>query len=513
MFTLTSPHYQILASPVRGRWQGPQGSINRNGWVGFVPGRGGINGSTVGIRWVSEGVNAIPLAVYDLDGDGAPEVIYSNWTHLLVLDGRDGSLKFEFHPHRAPNWTDTINVEDAGVVDLKEGGKEIFVTVGYCGMVYALSAGGEVLWEISLTNESEFTAEGCGWWALALSGISDIDMDGEPELLINDVTEDAGTLYCIDTRGHLEWVFPMDGGFIVRNPVIADLNGNGIPEIIFGCGEALCAVEYGKGVVWSVGVTGNVTGSPAIADLDGDDRPEIILITREGYLNIVHPPTGKARAKLPTEQVTQPPVVADIDGDGEPEILCILPVWDRARGHYVDAMLYVLNSSGSVEWSLDLHNVAGGLEAPVVADIDGDGELEILVRRYNRLVALDSADAYLSVTPSGPYLNVTWGFRIGPLNRPEVAVQVSEDGKTLAVFKAREISIKVGPGSYRITLLMNGRPFKAVEVEISQESVSKTSQLTGRLACALAAMIILLLVITSVVWRVRRKRSSRPRAN
>ncbi len=507
---------------------------------------------------MSEGVNAIPLAVYDLDGDGAPEVIYSNWTHLLVLDGRDGSLKFEFHP-QAPNWTDTMNVEDAAVVDLKEGGKEIFVTVGYCGMVYALSAGGEVLWGISLMNESEFTAEGCGWWALALSGISDIDMDGELELLINDVTEDTGTLYCIDTRGHLEWVFPMDGGFIVRNPVIADLNGdgrpeiavmasrlfhwenryiylldgsgklkwsirvsatggglsaydlngNGIPEIIFGCGEALCAVEYGKGVVWSVGVTGNVTGSPAIADLDGDDRPEIILITREGYLNIVHPPTGKAHVKLPTEQVTQPPVVADIDGDGEPEILCILPVWDRARGHYVDAMLYVLNSGGSVEWSLDLHNVAGGLEAPVVADIDGDGELEILVRRYNRLVALDSADAYLDVTPSGPYLNVTWGFRIEPLNRPEVAVQVSEDGKTLAVFKAREISIKVGPGSYRITLLMNGRPFKAVEAEISQESVSKTSQLTGRLACTLAAMIILLLVITSVVWRVRRKRSSR----
>ena len=78
----------------------------------------------------------------DLYRDGVPEVIYGNWTHLLVLYGRDGSLKFEFLPHRAPNWTDTINVEGAAVVDLKEG-KEIFVTVGYCGMVYALSAGGK----------------------------------------------------------------------------------------------------------------------------------------------------------------------------------------------------------------------------------------------------------------------------------------------------------------------------------------------------------------------------------
>ncbi len=77
-------------------WLGFQGSINRNGLVGFVSGRGRINNFAVGIRWMGGAVNArLPLAVYDLDGDGIPEVIYSNETYLFALDGRDGSLKFK----------------------------------------------------------------------------------------------------------------------------------------------------------------------------------------------------------------------------------------------------------------------------------------------------------------------------------------------------------------------------------------------------------------------------------
>ncbi len=519
--------------------------ISENVSAGFIPGRGRISRSTVAIRWVGEAANAGPVrTVHDLDGDGIPEVVYSTRTELIVLDGRSGSLKFRFLPGGWLWWlTHDDVIEDVAVVDLG-GRREIVLTTAYCGMVHALSADGDVLWEISLVSPGNgpCTKENPGWRILVLSDVGDVDGDGVPELLINEVEEGVGILYCVDARGHLEWVLSpgVTGGFNLLSPVIADfdvdgepeivtkayryseesylyvlngrgelewstrvngggmgirihdLDGDGIPEAIFGCGGSLCAAEYGRGITWSIGVVGNVTGAPAIADLDGDGEPELVLVTREAYLNIVHPFDGVEHVKLPSGLVTQPPVVADIDGDGSPEILCLLPVWD---GGQVDGLLYVLNTSGSLEWSLDLHNPVGPQETPLVADVDGDGELEILVRVDGRLVALDSAEAHLEVVPRDGRLDISCSFGELLLGSPRVEIRVIGSDGIVATLKVRRASLEVDPGRYRVELLMEGRPIETVEVEVGG-GIAEGSWLILISALVAAAVILILMALS-----------------
>ncbi|MCD6498947.1 MAG: VCBS repeat-containing protein [Deltaproteobacteria bacterium] len=73
-------------------------------------------------------------------------------------------------------------------------------------------------------------------------------------------------------------------------------------------------------------------------------------------------------------------VVADLNGDGSPEI--IFGTWGEQLG---DGHLVILSSRGEKLYDIELPNQRengngiGAAVAPTVADLDGDGTLEILV--------------------------------------------------------------------------------------------------------------------------------------
>jgi hypothetical protein len=124
--------------------------------------------------------------------------------------------------------------------------------------------------------------------------------------------------------------------------------------------------------------------APVAADIEGDDRPEILGPINDGYL-YAYSPEGRllwryhyARG-IPLTYASEPAVV-DLTGDGRPEI--VFGVWSDSPG---DGRLVILSAGGSV-----LHDVAlpgqaengngvGAAACPTIADVDGDGQLEILV--------------------------------------------------------------------------------------------------------------------------------------
>ncbi len=79
----------------------------------------------------------------------------------------------------------------------------------------------------------------------------------------------------------------MDDVVFFVNPVVADLDGDNLPEVIAGSGGSLIhAINYNSAMPdgfpkmtghWNI-------SSPAIADLDRDGLLEIIMITHDGYL-------------------------------------------------------------------------------------------------------------------------------------------------------------------------------------------------------------------------------------
>lgn len=191
--------------------------------------------------------------------------------------------------------------------------------------------------------------------------VADIDLDGDPEVVI----AAEGTIRILDGQTGELWCgvdFDGDGSDCVGNDAIRT------QPVPLG-GDTLRA------------------GPPTIADFDGDGRPEIGVAADDSYavLDIyrededVVQPGGAAPAQpgdmyVRWANTTQDASAAsgasvfDFQGDGIAEVVyvdeCYLRVYSGTDG---DVILEVENSSATIH------------EYPVVADVDGDGNSEILV--------------------------------------------------------------------------------------------------------------------------------------
>jgi hypothetical protein len=106
-----------------------------------------------------------------------------------------------------------------------------------------------------------------------------------------------------------------------------------------------------------------------------------------------------------------PPVVADLDGDGRGEV--IFASWTR-HGSKKKAYLYVLDDLGRVLRKTELPHSAnadfsGALASPTLADVDGDGSLDVVLNTVDTGVVVFSlpgaaTDRVLWGTGRGNYL-------------------------------------------------------------------------------------------------------------
>jgi hypothetical protein len=87
------------------------------------------------------------------------------------------------------------------------------------------------------------------------------------------------------------WPRLMEDFQFFMSPAVADLNGDGLPEVINGTGSyILHAIDVNgdEPPGWPKFTNGWIAASPTVGDLDGDGTREVVSVTRDGYLFAWH---------------------------------------------------------------------------------------------------------------------------------------------------------------------------------------------------------------------------------
>jgi len=242
--------------------------------------------------------------------------------------------------------------------------------------------------DFTLEWESPRHNERC--WGLA---VGDCDDDGDLELVVGD---GEGDLFVYDASTHdLEW---KRTGKMVRDAhgiLVADLEGDGATEIVVGTGYK---TDQGWGTlyVWAGDGGSDVplrTYGPydsrlrgiAMADLDGDGENELVFgsgvnlgdIEGQGYLRVVDAATGALEWQ--SEDLggdAQGVVVRDTDLDERPNI--VVGSGYRYREGHVTVFQYDA-PSGTYEEQWRSGNIGPKAWGVAVGDADGDGAVEVVV--------------------------------------------------------------------------------------------------------------------------------------
>ncbi|MBV2245662.1 MAG: VCBS repeat-containing protein [Lentimicrobium sp.] len=242
--------------------------------------------------------------------------------------------------------------------------------------------------------------------------LADINNDGIQEILVGA----WDTLFVYNGNGNLLWKKKLSGTTILP-PTVADVNNDNIPEIVVttggipAAGRVYLLDELGNDLPgWPLNFNNHwMINAPVIADINGDKKVEILFDERvnstQGFIHAVKVNGEPFNENWPVELPGTPaftPSVGDIDRDGIPDIVISISSGE----------LYVLDTNGLVlnGFPMVQNGSKFSYQSPLLADITHDGFLEIVGSRHG-----DAPDYYVArhdgtYAPGWPYALPGWTY-------------------------------------------------------------------------------------------------------
>jgi hypothetical protein len=342
------------------------------------------------------------VAMGELDGRPGQEVVAANWTtrSLYAYDAQGTLL---------PGWPLALFGRTWGTPvlgDLDGDGDLEVVINDLSGWTYAFHHdGGEVadgdgdpgtVGPIAPRRSGEI-------FGRVTPALLDVDGDGSLEILFGTKYLDGSVevFHALKPDGSGDAAgFPIPIGVdmpFLASPVVGDVDGDGEVEIVAQCeNDSLYVWEKdgSRSAPFPIRLVSNSinfssqTPSPALADFDEDGIPEIVAVgvTQAGR-SFVHvlDRFGQERSGWPVEcpgLSESSPVVGDLDGDGQLDV-----VYGIGGGaDTLPNLLYVFDTDGTAFDGFPL-TLDGFVRAtPTLADLDGNGSVDLLLASWDRLI-------------------------------------------------------------------------------------------------------------------------------
>jgi FG-GAP-like repeat len=355
----------FYANPVHEAFSGvAAGDLFGDGNIEFVSGAidGWVrvyNTSGTVVRAIFTGggpVYATPT-LYDLNGDGRLDIITANAGTGWVV-GYDALTGGQLFSQLAPPLSPGMGVFATPVVgDLDGDGQPEVVVTSWNTQVYAWHLNGQLVAGFPVFLYDTL------WSSPALA---DLDGDGHKEIVFGgDISNyptspykfDGGLVWAIRSNGQVQPGFPilLPGQTIWSSPAVADINGDGSPDIVVGTGlnfpntgsKVYAFDRFGHNLPgWPVATGGRVMASPAIGNLFGDPTHLGVAVMDEAGFISAYTSTGyqawvacgrdggqhSCAAAGPHGAVS----IADVNNDGQQDVVGMaehyMQVFDGATG-------------------------------------------------------------------------------------------------------------------------------------------------------------------------------------
>ena len=350
--------------------------------------------------------------ILDVDGDGLKEIIigdqqFSGFFHLYETDGS------EFSDARFPFETGAAIWASPFAADLDFDSKPEFGIASKAGKIFLFN-------EDKLLMEYETNLQ-----LIGTPAVGNLDADAELEIVFSGYSTN-NKLFVINGDGSDAAGFPILLDEKVKGGIsLADLNGNGKDDIIFGTDNDHLYLIYDNGSIadnFPVSTGDRIQSAPLIIPFESSHliisgclNDTLYAVKSTGEIQFTVPTEGKIKsspAYLTTQEgigiffgsedeklyavddkgnalggwpielngsLSGSPVFADLDGDAEGEIIAVT---DKSR-------IYAFNADGS---SVEFFPVTANFPfygAPAISDLDNDGDLEIIAASGGDITVID----------------------------------------------------------------------------------------------------------------------------
>ena len=370
----------------------------------LVAGQSGVlNEAEFSVEWTSNlsFLGSIRREIYsvDINSDGLQEILVPFVKRIAVLDPVNGSLIGVLPPLE----DEDISLAGSGIAigDVDgDGSLEIVAPTRWDKVISVLDLAGRIKWSIPVEENprllpvledldgdgildillnaedlSAFRFNGTGFELYAdfgevdMATVVDFDSDGVPEVLAHRCSSSIDSIVCMDSKGRVLWSYIVQGS--VQNPIIVgDMNGDGVYEVIvYTWGDFVYCLDSRGDKIWSSYV--DYPKSVSVADVDQNGVLDVVVLGRDktylidGWMGS-HIWT-RPRASGVGEPGSTPPLIADLDGDSRLEII----VSDGYQG-----ACEILDENGSLEYTLPPE--LWKYTRVSVGDFDSDGVIEIV---------------------------------------------------------------------------------------------------------------------------------------